>query len=260
MIHFLTWLIYPMTAIVGGLLVAAACLFRGKVRAARTLLVLCLVWLFVWGTPSVCGRLGYGLEKAYPPLPMDQVPHADVIVLLGGGMGPPRGVCLYPELFGGADRVWHAARLYHAGKAPMIMPSGSAEAGSAVALLKDLGVPASAIVVESRAKNTIENGLFTKQLMRERGYTNALLVTSAFHMRRAEMIFRAVGVKSTPVAADHEATYGRQGDHSCKGGGGWLAIMNDMPNASSLDRSALYLKEYAGYWGDGWRLRRVEGP
>lgn len=255
MIHFVIWLIYPMTALVVGLLVTAACLFLGKVGTARTLLALCLVWLFVWGTPGVCGRLGYWLEKAYPPLPMAQVPQADVIVLLGGGMGPPRGVGLYPELFSGADRVWHAARLHHAGTAPTIIASGCGERGSSAVLLRDLGIPADAIIIEGKARNTVENGVYTRDVMRENGYTNALLVTSAYHMRRSEMIFTSLGLQVIPVATDHESMYGNQK--------GPLSLIDRLgrviPRAGTLERSACYLKEWVGYWGDMWRVRKYKG-
>ena len=245
-----------MTGFVIGLFLVVACHLLRWTRAMRVFFALSLGWLFVWGTDSVPKKLGLWLENPYPPMPMEQVPQADVIVLLGGGMGPPKGVCLYPELFSAADRVWHAARLYHAGKAPVIMPSGCSEAGSSTVLLRELGVPASAIVVEDRAKNTIENGLFSKTLMEKNGYTNALLVTSAFHMRRSEMIFRTLGVRVFPVTADHEVLYGHQGSTTMYN---WPAIAFSLPNAGTLDRSAWYLKELFGYWGDRWRLKNLYG-
>ena len=261
MVHFLTWLIYPMTVFVLGMALAVVARCLRKPVAARWLFGLSLVWLFVWGTEGVPRKLGLWLEKPYPPLRMDQVPQADVIVLLGGGMGPARGTCLYPEMFTGADRVWHAARLYHAGKAPLIVPSGCAEQGSSVLLLKDLGVPASAIIVEGRSRNTIENGRFTRELIRTNGYTNALLVTSAFHMRRAELIFRTLGVRVFPVATDHEVTYGCQRHED--GSRGWyseLLVLRWLPSAALLDRGAWYLKEAVGYWGDTWRLKQAAKP
>ena len=223
---------------------------------ALWLFALSLCWLFIWGTDGVPQHVGLWLEKPYPPMLMDQVPQADVIVVLGGSMGPPKGICVYPELFGGADRVWHAARLYHAGKAPMIIPSGGAEVCTSAVFLKDLGVPSSAILIENRAKNTIENGICTKELMQQRGFKRALLVTSAYHMRRAEMIFKTLGVHVVPVATDHEATYGSQvfpsdPPPSLKG----RSPLGLFPSAGTLDRSGLYLKEVVGYWGDMWRLK-----
>lgn len=252
MIRFLTWLIFPMTLFGIGMILVVICHFLKKKETAHLIFALSLCWLFIWGTGGVPNHVGIWLENRYPPLPMDKVPHADVIILLGGSMGAPQGKCIYPELFAGADRVWHAARLYHAGKAPVIIPSGCSEAHSSAVLLRELGVPASAIVVEDRAVNTIENGRFSKELMLKKGYTNALLVTSAFHMRRAEMIFKTVGVQAVPVATDHEVMYGSQESNTLS----WLPCRGWMPDAGTLEWSAWYLKEIFGYWGDVWRLRR----
>jgi len=40
-------------------------------------------------------------------------------VVLGGGVSPASHGDLYPNLESGADWVWHAARLFHASKAPL---------------------------------------------------------------------------------------------------------------------------------------------
>jgi len=62
-----------------------------------------------------------------------------------------------------ADRVLHAARLFVAGKAPWVIVSGGSipfmgpkalEANATRVLLRDWGVPVSAIVLESASQNT----------------------------------------------------------------------------------------------------------
>jgi len=248
-----------MTVFSIGLILVVICHYLQRPKVARLLFALSLCWLFVWGTDCVSRQLVFWIEKNYPPIPMDKVPSADVIVVLGGGMAPPKGVCSCPELYGGADRVWHAARLYHAGKAPVIMPTGCTEANSSVVFLKALGVPSSAIIVETKANNTIENGLYSKELMQKNGFTNALLVTSAFHMRRAEMIFRTIGVQVVPVATDYETTGGCfEESDGAKNPLSWLTVLRCFPSASILDRNAWYLKEFVGYWGDAWRLRKYK--
>lgn len=255
MVAFLTWLICPLTAFVLGLFLVVLCHFLHRPKTTKWLFALSLCWLFVWGTDGVPRAMGSWLESKYPPLPMEKVPKADVILLLGGAMGAPHGACIYPEMFAGADRVWHAARLYHAGKAPVIMPTGCAEDRASVRLLKELGVPASAIRVENKAENTIGNGLYTKALMQKYGFKNALLVTSAYHMRRAEMIFKTLGVPVFPVATDHEALYGNQGAAAPLS---WGSVARWLPSANMLDRSAWYLKEIFGFWGDTWRMKDVK--
>lgn len=255
MIRLLIWLCYPLTLFIFGLSLAFVFLLVRRIKLATWVCGLSMVWLFFWGTDVVPSRIGVSLEVAYPPLTLEQTPRADTIILLGGGMGQPQGICLYPELFGAADRVWHAARLYHAGKAPTIIASGCAEKGSSAVLLRDLGIPADAIIIEGKARNTVENGVYTRDVIRENGYTNALLVTSAYHMRRSEMIFTSLGLQVIPVATDHESMYGNQK--------GPLSLIDRLgrviPRAGTLERSACYLKEWVGYWGDMWRVRKYKG-
>ena len=110
--------------------------------------------------------IGGALENEWPIVKAEEAPKADAIVLLGGGMGSNKNVYPYAEMWGGADRVWHAARLYKAGKAPIVIPTGCGERDSAVPLLRDLGVPESAIMVEDAARNTEENARFVERMLK----------------------------------------------------------------------------------------------
>ena len=110
--------------------------------------------------------IGGALEREWPIVKAEDAPKADAIVLLGGGMGSNTNVYPYAEMWNGADRVWHAARLYKAGKAPIVIPTGCNERESAVPLLRDLGVPESAILVEDEARNTEENARFVERMLK----------------------------------------------------------------------------------------------
>jgi len=87
-------------------------------------------------------------------------------VMLGGGIEPARrGRSALPDLRNAADRVWHAARLYHAGKAPLLVLSGGSDTGTyatseAMAmqqLLLQMGVPEAAMLLEEASRNTQQN-------------------------------------------------------------------------------------------------------
>ena len=110
--------------------------------------------------------IGCALENEWPVVRAEEAPKADAIVLLGGGMGANTKVYPYAEMWNGADRVWHAARLYKAGKAPIVIPTGCGERESTVPLLRDFGVPESAIVVEDAARNTEENARFVERMLK----------------------------------------------------------------------------------------------
>ena len=232
--------------IVGGL-----CLWRSWRKTGFGLLVGAVAWLWLWSTPIMYRWLGGSLESEWPVVKAEDAPTADAIVLLGGGMGSNTNVYPYAEMWNGADRVWHAARLYKAGKAPLVVPTGKGEQESTVPLLRDLGVPESAIVVENKARNTEENARFVEKILEPRNTQNTrkrvLLVTSAWHMRRSVLMYRryAPSLEIIPAAADYEATVNTS-HPSC--------FKDIWPDTNALFANSYIFKEYLGYWG--YRLFR----
>ncbi len=99
---------------------------------------------------------------------------ADVLVVLGGGS---------------QARPQRAAELFHAGAAPKIIVSGAGDDLSNQRVLEEQGVPAAAIVRESRSRSTYENAQFSIPLLRELGAKKVILVTSWYHSRRALKTF-----------------------------------------------------------------------
>ena len=222
------------------------CVRDGKSRAfAPWLLALAFGWLYFWSTVDV---LRYSLEREYPVVAAEDSPGADAIVVLGGGIGANTNAYPYAEMYAACDRVWHAARLYKAGKAPVVIPSGAEEDVSSVALLLDLGVPRRAILTEPKARNTEENARFVEktvlcawQARRARGRPRVLLVTSAWHMRRSLLLFRkyAPALDVVPAATDYESTVGRRP----------LRFTDFIPSADTLAVNAYAFREVVGYWG-----------
>lgn len=182
---------------------------RGGVAAGCGLLAVAI--LGGASLPAASDALVASLERAWPPADPSTAPTAGAIVVLGGavapGMPPRRG----PELVEASDRVLHAARLFRAGKAPLVVPSGGRLPWSATArtdaaemadLLAEWGVPREAIVLEEKARTTSENAVETAKLLRARGVRRVLLVTSSLHMRRSLAAFRAEGVEAIPSPCD----------------------------------------------------------
>jgi uncharacterized SAM-binding protein YcdF (DUF218 family) len=68
-------------------------------------------------------------------------------------------------------------------------------------ILLELGIPESAILLEEKSSRTAENAREVVWMMKEHNYQNALLVTSATHMRRSVSCFQkySVGVHPAPV-------------------------------------------------------------
>ena len=237
-----------MLGLLGGLL-ALGLVWRGRRRAGMAVAVLSLGGLWAFSTPWVAWALAMPLESRHPPVPAAASPVADAVLVLGGAMEAP----LPPEQphigFGAAaDRVWHAAALYRAGKARWVLAIGgnrpgyedvAPEAEAMAEVLRTLGVPASALRLEGHSRNTRENAANSVALVRQVGARRVLLVTSALHMPRALAVFQGVfagsGVTIIPAATDAEAL----GDEP----GGWMAWL---PDAKSLEGSSRAVKEVLG--------------
>ncbi len=228
---------------IGMLLVLAGILFAcwRRRKTCIGLLVAAVAWLWFWSMPLVADALGSSLEAEFGPEPIDKLPKADAIVILGGGMNAATNVCPYPNLCAAADRVWHAARLYKAGKAPLIVPSGDGTDRCEVPFLVDLGVPRKAIRAEAESRNTEENAKFVAELLKGRAHPKVLLVTSAWHMRRALLMYRryAPDLKIVPAPSDYENTVSRAQPFT----GGAIC-----PDFYALVASGTAWKEIIGYW------------
>lgn len=206
--------------------------------------------LWVFSTPIVSDWLRGELEEQHPPTRVDALPSAEAAVVLGGGVSPPRPPRIHPDLNDAADRVWHAARLYHAGKVPLVVASGGTqpwkrpdarEAPATSALLKDWGVPGDSILRESKSANTYENATRTAELMDRQGLHRVLLVTSALHMPRALAVFRSAGIEAVPAPTDVQVGDRRH------------TVLDVLPDAEALAGSTAAIREYVGYLVYDWR-------
>jgi uncharacterized SAM-binding protein YcdF (DUF218 family)/glycosyltransferase involved in cell wall biosynthesis len=157
-----------------------------------------IAYLLVFQTPIIW-------FLAQPLRVSDQPREADAIVVFAGGVGESG------EAGGGyQERVKQAVDLYRAGYAPRIIFSSGfvfafQEAEVMRALAIDNGVPAHAILLETKAANTHDNVRLSHEILREHGWQRVLLVSSPYHMRRALMTWRRqapeVEVTATPVPA-----------------------------------------------------------
>ena len=199
-------------AMLGGL-AALLCARLGRPSVARRVGLLSVVWLWFWMTPVAALMVGAPLEREFlvdGRMPaVESFPEADAIVVLGGSMGSDTNLSGYAEMWMSADRVWQAARLWKAGKAPRIIATGDGERESTLGLLKDFGVDERCVEFLD-ARNTEEEARVVgevvfnaeKQRDREAG-SKILLVTSAWHMKRARMMFEKyapdIGVVCAPA-------------------------------------------------------------
>lgn len=213
-------------------------------RWARRLVVLAFAWIWLWSTPWLSDALCGWIEAQAGPRTVAELPNARVAVVLGGGMSGPRAPLRpYADLNASADRVWHAARLFHAGKAEKLLLSGGvvrtgddSEAASMAAFLRDLGVPPSALLLEALSENTAGNAQLTATRLLSEGVTEILLVTSALHMPRARLQFERAGLRVLPAPTDFEVIEMP------------FDVLRLVPQASALQASGQAFKELFGRW------------
>jgi uncharacterized SAM-binding protein YcdF (DUF218 family) len=185
----------PPASLAVALVLGMALALFGWRRFARWIVALAIVELLVMSFPPLADAMIKYLEDQARAAEL-AAPRCcfEAIVVLGGGIAPaspPERE--FPRLVNGADRVWLAARLYHAKVAPRIIVSGggymadpgnpsTTEAAAMRQFLIGLGVPAEAIVDEGASVNTIENIRNVRAMV---GNGRVALITSAYHMPRA---------------------------------------------------------------------------
>lgn len=236
------WLTHPLHASAIALGVAALVWLLQWRRSGAALAALALAWSLLWSLPAAAGALRDSLQRGYLGQSAEGLPQADVIVVLGGGIGRVSGFAGgdadAPELAG--NRVAAAARAWRAGRAPAILLSGGpsastrgvSEARIMADALAELGVPATAIVLEDASADTRGNAERSARIAGERGWRRAIVVTSALHMPRALYWFKRAGLPALPLAPAAPA----QADADAP----WT------PSRRALDDSAQVLREYAG--------------
>jgi uncharacterized SAM-binding protein YcdF (DUF218 family) len=98
-----------------------------------------------------------------------------------------------------SDRLTEGLIQYRKGRIKTIIISGGSgslvddtrESVLAKAFLtENCGVPDSIVIIDTVSRNTYENAVETKKIMNARGLKSAIMITSAWHMRRAEGCFK----------------------------------------------------------------------
>jgi len=228
-------------AIIGGVL-ALLCNRISRHRLARWIGALTVAWLWLWMTPVMTWVVGVPLEREFlvdGRVPMvESFPEADAIVLLGGSMGIETNLSSYAEMWPSADRVWQAARLYKAGKAPKVIATSGMVVDTTFPLLREFGLPEEAMTKVDDARNTEEEAKSIDKM----GVKRILLVTSAWHMKRARMMFEkyAPNVEVVCAPADFENSMAAARPFS---------ITSFLPDPGAFMGNSVALHEWVGILG-----------
>lgn len=145
-----------------------------------------------------------------------------------------------------ADRFIQAIKLKETGKVSHLLfsggnaslaPDGFVEGNWLKQELQPFHFADSTLLFEKQSRNTIENIRFSKLIIESRHLKPPyLLVTSAFHMRRALLICKKLGLQVTPFPCELSA------DENI------LSADQFIPSAEKLSGWNGYLKEMVGYF------------
>ncbi len=196
--------------------------------------------------------LARSLEWRYLP-PADFSP-VEVAVVLGGATEPDQYPRSGVEVNSAGDRVLYAAKLYQEGKVKNLLLSGgtiswyegdtSTPAQEMKEILILTGVPETALWLEDQSQNTEENALFSARILKEKGVSQVLLITSAMHMPRSVQMFESQGVQVIPAPTDYTVT--RTGWENLWHGSIQEGILNLLPTSGNIALTTNVLKEYIG--------------
>lgn len=181
-------------------------------RWGRRLVGLSAAFLLATATTPLSDLLAEPLEDRFPP-PRVMPDDPAGIILLGGAVSPPlsraRG---QPALNAAADRLaafaelarrYPNARLISSGGSGLLLNQAEREDVATAAALAQMGVDPARVVFENQSRNTWENALLSRDLMKTETGGPWVLVTSAFHMPRSAGVFRKLGMEPIPYPVDY---------------------------------------------------------
>lgn len=228
--------------------------FTRRPQRRRRIVVAALV-LFLFFSNQMIFNYTIGWWEVETITAHDILEPYDIGILLGGFSNPniiPGDDRLNLSVHG--NRFFNAYELYRSGKVKRLIISGKSgslfpqhegEALHTATALREMGVPDSAILIENRSRNTYENAVFCSEMINALpGQPRVLLITSAYHMRRASGCFRKTRLEFTPYSVDFLFEKFQPSPQ-------FLLL----PNAQGLYRWQALIKEWVGYlayWVQGY--------
>jgi uncharacterized SAM-binding protein YcdF (DUF218 family) len=191
--------------------------FTRFARAGRALMAGAIIALAAGLLTPLGALLLWPLEERFPQPPAEIPAPVGIIVLGGAVESEARGQIYFSpdaaRMTASVElaRRYPSARLVFTGGPGGLLGDGPAEAIGARKLWLSLGVPEERMMFEAKSRNTWENALFTRDLVKPKPGATWLLVTSAWHMPRSVGIFRHLGFDVIPYPVAYR-TFGDERD------------------------------------------------
>lgn len=240
----IAWLIKPMTMLTLVFAAGVAAFLASWTRTARLFLVTGFALLLLVFQTPLGNIVIQPLEDRFPlpDLPLS----ATGIIVLGGSHGGKIGELRRQMTLGETSgRIVEAARLARrlpwtklvfTGGSPRVLPDTDLGAALARDFFVWAGIGPDRILLEQDSRNTFENAVFTKRIIKPLPGETWILVTSAYHMPRSVGIFRKAGWNVIAWPSDYKTA----------GGGVERAIRYDSGPNARLWNLTLAINEWVG--------------
>lgn len=221
-------------------------LLVGLIFKRRWLIGAAFILLYLSSTPFVSHYAMRMAERWAIRMPVADMPRADAIVVLSGGRVIAPGVPKVSE-WRDANRFFGGVELFKAGKAPLLIFTGGWSPWEAKAKLEgdilaeyaqDFSVPATQIITTKKVVNTEEEAQVVAALLKpylKNKKPHILLVTSAFHMPRAQFLFEREGLDVVAFPVDFKVSAGES-----------LNVLDFLPSAAALQQTEIAWRELYG--------------
>ncbi len=181
-------------------------------KTGKRMLAFGMLALLLCGLGPVSTILNVPLEKRFKSRHADPLTPPTGIIVLGGAVKSrsPLSSLDMIETNEAGERmtamlmlanVYPEAKIVFTGGVGDVLDRGIAEADEVKLHVARLGLSPDRMIFENRSRNTVENAVFTRDLVKPKTGERWLLVTSAWHMPRSVGCFRQAGfpVEAYPV-------------------------------------------------------------
>lgn len=234
-LHKILPLIFSPLMLVIGLIVL------GIIFNLRKFSLIGVIVLILSSLPIISNKFIAYLEKDYQPIEIAEIENVDAIVVLSGMIrviGDEEN--LKYEFTDSVDRFFAGLDLFNNNKSPILILTrgkmpwsiGIAEGEYLKELAIKYGVSEENIILTDEVQNTDQEAKAIKEILTEDA--KIILVTSAFHMPRAEKVFKAANINLIPYPVDFQNSKSK------------TTMMDFIPSAGSLFDTSHFVREMIG--------------
>jgi uncharacterized SAM-binding protein YcdF (DUF218 family) len=214
----------------------------GLIKNKKKLIYIAIGVLYIFSTPIFSNYFFKLVEGSEYRKPINAIDSADAIVVLSGMLEINKiGDSTYIE-WADPDRFFGGTALFKAGKAQKLVFTGGemppykskkteGDILKGYAVLN--GIPSKKIFVTKDVENTADEAVAVRELLS--GNKRIILVTSAYHMYRANKLFKRQGFTVIPYKVDYKTSSNNT-----------ITLIDFLPSAGNIELTETGIREIIG--------------